>query len=319
MSRYVKICCLTSAPLPIDPKLDLNEAVERMIGHWRSLLAQALPDKPDLIVLPEACDRPETGSYPLQRRLEYYRCRGNRIRDFFAEVARQNRCYIAYSAHREAEDGSWRNSTQLLDRSGSVVGVYNKNHLVIEECSVSGIRYGKEAPLILTDFGTVACAICFDLNFDELRLKYAKARPDLILFSSAYHGGFMQQYWAYSCRAHFAGSIYPHSPSAIISPVGEVLAESTNYFHYVIRSVNLDCAVIHLDYNGRKLQQIKDKYGSKISIRDPGRLGSVLLSSESGDFTAADIVKEFELELLDDYLARALAHRRLPGNIETGG
>jgi len=71
----------------------------------------------------------------------------------------------------------------------------------------SGILYGREAPVFDCDFGRVAFAICFDLNFDELRLKYVKAKPDLIVFSSVYHGGLMQAYWAYSCRAHFIGAV----------------------------------------------------------------------------------------------------------------
>jgi len=60
---------------------------------------------------------------------------------------------------------------------------------VIEETTQDGVLCGKEAPVFECDFGRVACAICFDLNFDELRLKIAKARPDLILFCSMYHGG----------------------------------------------------------------------------------------------------------------------------------
>ena len=70
-----------------------------------------------------------------------------------------------------------------------------------------GSLCGKDAPVFECDFGRVAFAICFDLNFDELRLKYVKAKPDLIIFSSMYHGGLMQAYWAYSCRAYFVGAI----------------------------------------------------------------------------------------------------------------
>ena len=42
---------------------------------------------------------------------------------------------------------------------------------------------------------------------------------------------------------------------------------------------------------------------------DPGHVGSVLLSCESADLTVMDIIKEFEIELLDDYFARALSVR----------
>ncbi|TNJ63929.1 carbon-nitrogen hydrolase family protein [Paenibacillus hemerocallicola] len=316
MARYVKISCLSAPQLRVDPKTDLQETVELMIRYWERQLEQVLPDNPDIIVLPECCDRPEKSGYPLDRMKEYYRHRGDRIRDYFAGIARRHSCYIAYSAVRELADGSFRNSTQLIDRQGQVAGIYNKNHLVEGERTKGDMLYGKDAPVFETDFGRVACAICFDLNFDELRLKYVGQRPELILFSSAYHGGLMQQYWAYSCRAHFAGSVYTHAPSSIISPVGEIIATSTNYYHYVTRTINLDCEVIHIDYNGAHFRKMKNKYGDKISIHDPGLLGSVIIASETDEFTVHDLIREFGLEPLDDYWQRALAHRCAPGNLE---
>lgn len=316
MANYVKISCLTAPLCPVDPKVDLQVAVDKVISYWREKLKQVLPDNPDLIVLPECCDRPDVTLYPAERRQEYYRHRKDQVRDFFAGVAKEHRCYIAYAAVREMEDGTFRNCIQLIDRAGMVVGVYNKNHLVMAEHDKYGVLYGKEVPIIETDFGRVACAICFDLNFEELRLQYAQAKPDLILFSSAYHGGLMQNYWAYSCRAHFAASVYPKSPSSILSPVGSVIGSSTNYFQFVTSTVNLDCQVIHLDLNRTKFNAIKEKYGAKVKIYDPGQLGAVMISSESEDFTIKDIVNEFELELLDDYMSRSLAHRHAPGHIE---
>jgi hypothetical protein len=49
---------------------------------------------------------------------------------------------------------------------------------------------------------------------------------------------------------------------------------------------------------------------------DPGCLGSVLISSEHEAISADEMIKEFEIELLDDYFARALAFRHKPSNIE---
>ena len=113
-----------------------------------------------------------------------------------------------------------RDSSTLIDRHGQIVGVYNKNQVTIGERIESGILYGRETPVFACDFGRVAFAICFDLNFDGLRLKYVKAKPDLIVFSSVYHGGLMQAYWAYSCRAHFVGAV-AGLPCEIRNPRGE--------------------------------------------------------------------------------------------------
>lgn len=307
MSRFVKISCLGPQPFAIDPAVPLEEAVERMKQHWERELDRVLPDGPDLIVLPEACDRPYYE--PVELRNAFYRVRGTRIREMLAEKARQHHCYITYSAHVELPDGTWRNAVQLLDRDGEICGAYYKNHLVPVEHTVGGLQYGDEVPIVETDFGRVAFAICFDLNFEELRSKIERLKPDLIVFASLYHGGLMQAYWAYSCRAHFAGAV-AGLPCTVLSPTGEIVATSTNYYHFLTATVNLDCAVLHIDDNGRKFPAMKQRYGAKISIQDPGLLGSVLLSSETEEITVEQVIEEFRLVRLEDYFGGCLEHRR---------
>ena len=309
----VRIATIGPRPVQVDANAEPQKIVERVIAHWKGRFAQVLPDKPDLIVVPEACDRPSGLS--LEKRLAYYRVRKNQVRDYFARVAKENHCYLVYSGAREMDDGTWRNSSVLIGREGQIVGTYNKNHVVIEETTKAGILCGREAPVFECDFGRVALAICFDLNFEELRLKYAKTKPDLIIFSSMYHGGLMQAYWAYSCRAHFVGAI-AGLPCEIRDPLGGLVASNTNYFDFVVADVNLDCRLAHLDYNWSRLRALIGKYGPKVTIKDPGFLGSVLISSEHETITVDEMIAEFEIELLDDYMARALAHRHTPGNME---
>nr|WP_281355159.1 carbon-nitrogen hydrolase family protein [Phytoactinopolyspora limicola] len=264
-----------------------------------------LPDRPDLIVLPELCDRlAGRDDEP-----EYYLARGNRVRDALAELAAAHVCYLTYPAQRLDADSRWRNSLQLIGRDGTILGTYDKNHLTIDEYEKRGTLYGTEAQVFELDFGQVACVICFDLNFDGLLATYVAAEPDLLLFSSAYHGSFRQQQWAYSTGAYLPAAVYPPAPSAIISPVGHTIANTTNYHDEITARINLDRIVIHLDYHGKKLRDMKRKYGPEVYIHDPGLLGSVLLTSESDQRTVADLVEEFELESAAAYLGRALVHR----------
>ena len=312
MANYVKVSTICAASISSNG-LSGQAAVDKMLEYWTVKLQQVLPEKPDLIVLPEACDR--FSDITGDDRLVYYNVRGNQVRDLMIKTAREHKCYIAYSAARQVEDGSWRNSTQMIDRNGDVIGIYNKNHPVIEETTVSGILCGKEAPVFECDFGSVACVICFDLNFDELRLKYAAVQPDIILFSSMYHGAMMQQYWAYSCRSFFVGALC-NLPGAIIAPNGRTLAETTNYFDYVTTSINLDSKLVHLDYNWDKIVQLKATHGPKFKMDDTGYLGAVLISSETADVTIDEMIAEVGIEILDDYMQRSLNHRHTPGNME---
>lgn len=308
MSRPVTVSCVSAPPLEIGSNVPLEDAVALEIEDWTKRLAAVLPDEPDIIVLPEAADRPSPTLFDVARQGEYFEYRGTRVRDHLAGIAAASNCNIAYSTIFADAHGK-RNATEVIDRTGAVVGAYEKNHVTIPESEESGIRYGSSPAVFDLDFGRVGAAICFDLNFEELRAQYAPLRPELMLFSSEYHGNLMQNYWAYSLRCYFAACIRPPAPSGIISPLGETLAESTNYFDHVTQRINLDYAVAHLDGNWDKLAAAKAKYGRGVTVHDPGRLGSVLITSELLDLSAVDIVAEFEIELLDDFLARCRRHR----------
>ena len=154
------------------------------------------------------------------------------------------------------------------------------------------------------------CVICYDLNFTDLLNRYAVQKPDILVFSSMYHGGLMQSYWAYQCRSYFVGAMGPREiPSEIRNPLGEVVASSTNYFDYTVATINLDRKLVHLDNNWDHLKRLKEKYGDSVTITDPGKLGPVLITSEHETVSAEEMTKEFGMELLDDYFNRSIEVR----------
>lgn len=311
----VKIATIGAVSPVFDAQMEPQQMVDGMIEFWAGEFRQVLPDKPDLIVLPEVCDRP--GSMTPEQRKAYYTVRNDQLLDYFRSIARANQCYIAYGATRDIGEGRWRNSCVIVGRDGETAGIYDKNFPTIGEMVDGGGVAGTKAELIELDFGTVGCAICFDLNFDELLQKYQKSQPDLIIFMGLYHGGLVQSYWAYTSRAYFVGAVGINNlPSEIRNPFGEVVASSTNYFHYTVATVNLDRRLVHLDYNWAKLIALKEKYGDKVNIYDPGEVGAVMITSEHDDISADEMIKEFDVELLDDYFNRSRAVREKPGNME---
>lgn len=301
-SNYVKVAVIGGIPR-IDKNQETQKIVDQVVEFWKTQLNKVLSHKPDLIVLPEVSDRP-LGMNTKEESV-YYGVRKDQVKKYFMSVAKENHCYIAFGTRYQAKDGTWYNSIFVLDRNGNEAGVYNKNFPTIDEMK-SGIKASNEVSVIQCDFGRVAGLICYDLNFPELRMKYEKAKPDIILFSSMYHGGLVQSYWAYSCRSFFVGSIGDRSaPSEIRDPLGEVVASSTNYFNYVVAKINLDRQLVHLDGNWDKLNRLKEKYGDDVTIHDPGQLGSVLVSCEAKNVTVDQMLKEFDIELLDDYFDRS--------------
>jgi len=61
---------------------------------------------------------------------------------------------------------------------------------------------------------------------------------------------------------------------------------------------------------------LKKEYGERVNISVPYHIGSVLISSQCQETTAMEMIKKFEMETLDDYFVRALAHRNTSGSLE---
>ena len=81
-----------------------------------------------------------------------------------------------------------------------------------------------------------------------------------------YVGGLQVSLWAFDF-GYFIASANPRDGSRIVDPLGRVLVTSDAAYEPVIsRRVNLDYAVIHLDYNGRSLPALKEKYGADAHI-----------------------------------------------------
>lgn len=300
------------ANVNIGDKREPQKMVNQILEYWKGELNKVLPNRPDLILLTEACDCP--GGLTEEEQFNYFKVRKNQILNYFSSVAMANHCYIAFGMKRE-ENGTWWNSCVLLDREGKVAGIYNKNFPTLDELEM--INASNETPIFQCDFGRVACAICFDLNFDELRERYAVLKPDIILFLSMYHGGLEQSKWAYSCRSFFVCAYgFLTAPSEIRDPLGEIVASSTNYFNYAVATVNLDRKLVHLDKNWEKLVALKKKYGKEVIITDPGRIGAVMITSEKDGVSADEMVKEFNMELLDEYFnrSRQVRLKQLKGN-----
>ena len=311
MAKHVKISLLGFPALTDAYNGDMESHVQKMMNYFTEKFNKVLPDKPDLVVLPEVCDR--YPGFSKEQRLNYYNLRGDRIRDFLCDMARKNHFNIAYSASRNIpgdKEHPFRNSTQIIGRDGSIAGIYDKYFLVPIEHDDYGIDYGNDAKVIQTDIGNLACAICFDLNFNELLELYRGQKPELVVFCSQYHGGLKQAQWAYELGCYFAGAIDKNAGySGILNPYGEVVARTTNYQDYITGKINLDYEIAHIDENSEKFLALKNKYGEGVAIYDPGHVGSVLITCERDDISAYDMLKEFGIRNCRDYLNWARGHR----------
>ncbi len=61
---------------------------------------------------------------------------------------------------------------------------------------------------------------------------------------------------------------------------------------------------------------IELQHGEEVSIYDPGEIGAVMITSESEKLSAIEMVNNFKVTLLDEYLDNSGKYRLKPGNME---
>jgi predicted amidohydrolase len=220
-----------------------------------------------------------------------------------AEIASQHNCYIVYSTVWNEDEGRIRNCSQLLDRSGSVAGQYTKFYNTVAELGQGAIA-GTELPVFECDFGRLSSIICYDMMFGELRAEVALTKPDVIAFSSVVSYGIESAVWAFECQSYLVESVWS-TGGAIYSPLGDKIGNGTAHNDHVILDINLDRQVVQryprADYAG-----IRGKYGHKIKLEFPmaSEVNSLLLTSETEEVTAAEVVAEFGAVTLESQMQR---------------
>jgi len=76
------------------------------------------------------------------------------------------------------------NAALLFDRTGKLIGRYDKIHLYGPELSVGGVTPGDDVPVFQTDFGKVGFMTCYDSWFVDVAELVALRGADLLLFPS---------------------------------------------------------------------------------------------------------------------------------------
>ena len=220
----------------------------------------------------------------------------------YRDFALRNRCMVAGSVKLRVEDKVF-NAQVFIGPDGAFTGYYAKAYPTPRELE-RGISPGSGAVVVDTPAGRLGGMICYDLNFDALAEQYRALSPDILCFSSMFHGDHLQAARAYCARSFFAGAV-KDACSSIIDPLGRELSESCYYNRIARARINLDRFIIHQDENIEKFPDIRRKYGKEILIDTNSRLGVSLLYSCVSDRTAAEVAREFELVQLDDLLSRS--------------
>lgn len=197
------------------------------------------PDRPDVVLFSENLNT----RFVRGRVTEKAQPIPGPLTEMLAQKAKQYRTYVITTL-LEAADGLVHNTAVVIDREGKLVGKYRKVHLTMGE-SDSGLTPGNEYGVFDTDFGRIGILTCWDAWFPEsariLRMKGAE-----IIFMPLAGDG-QPEHWEHVWRARaidnavwfVTSATVTDSPSRILNPAGDVLADTRGSFGYAVADLNL--------------------------------------------------------------------------------
>ncbi|HIJ68396.1 MAG TPA: carbon-nitrogen family hydrolase [Deltaproteobacteria bacterium] len=220
--------------------------VQRNCETAEGMLLELAAGKCRLAVLPEmwSCSFP----YPVLREMAE---KTPEILDRMCKIALDKRLVIAGSLP-EAAGKTIFNTGYLIDSTGKIAGRYRKVHLFSLYNEQRHFGYGTSAQVFSTSIGKIGMMICYDLRFPELARKMALDGAEIICVSALWplvrieHWSLLlraraieNQLFVVGCNGCGAEEkITWGGASAIISPLGTVLAQAGQDEQSIVRALN---------------------------------------------------------------------------------
>ena len=151
--------------------------------------------------------------------------------------------------HRKAESGKYYNTELFIDRSGEILSVYDKVHLM---CAMSydesrDVEAGDHLTVFDTDIGRVGMMVCYGMRFPEMARSMVLDGADIIFIPSFWPAGsplpprtdhwdvlvnatavFNQAYVVAVNQFGYMSTEIPFGRSQIVDPWGTVIAQCPN-------------------------------------------------------------------------------------------
>jgi beta-ureidopropionase len=291
MPRKIKVTTISMPPGP--------NSVE---GNWTralDLLDAACAHRPDLVCLPESMLHIGTQRAEWPKGVE---TAPGPFVEALSERARRHGTYIVGSLYSDI-GACYGNRAIVLDRQGEIVGHYDKVHPTMREVQ-SGIKPGDQAAVIETDFGKVGLAICYDIGWPDHWAALANKGAELVVWPSAYDGGFPLQVYAWTHFYYVVSSVWGDH-SKVIDITGQVLGSTSHWSRLVTVQIDLEKEVFHIDDQVEKLLRVQRELGDRAQAVGYSQENIFTLESNDVKWPLARIKERFGLENFRDYHARA--------------
>jgi len=280
----------------------LYNSVKENRKYVMKLLDLALLQKPDLVCLPEAFTTANVNK-PIEEIAESV---PGPTTNIVAKKARAAECYVICPIKTKRNGKIW-NSAVIIDRTGEILGIYDKVHPVTSSSDYTvfegGVTPGSDVPIFDLDFGRIGIQICFDIGFPESWRKISEKGARIVFWPSAYNRGFPLQVYAYLHHYYVVSSVRSDK-SRIIDPLGRILAETDYHVNVICREINPDFVVAHYDFNYSIPDRIMKTYPGRVEVRSHRDDGHFLVEPIDDSLSTEHLQKEFGFESTFQYHER---------------
>jgi beta-ureidopropionase len=300
-SRLPREICVAGVDLKgLWPDTTRESRIRRILNRMKDVAGL----KPDIICLPELFDTMWVDEQiTLSEAAEDENIPGpttSRI----AEFAQKNNCYVVCPVYTKKEDHIY-NSSLLIDRQGHIAGVYHKIHPVKSEILSDnadkgiGITPGAiDQPVVETDFGKVGMQICYDANWSDGWDNLKKKGVEIILFSSAFPGGRMLNYYAWKNNCYIISST--GGDARIVDMSGNDLDSSSTFVRYAWANINLEKVNADTWPTNDRIPDMFNKYGKRLEIKVWDKTGVITVESRDPGIKIKDVLKEFDIQTIEE-------------------
>jgi beta-ureidopropionase len=292
MPRKVRVTTASFHGIPA-PSIEKNRAFAC------TSVEAAAAEQADLLCLPETLL--EIG-LPYEERPVAEPVPGPTI-DALSGLAKRHRLWVVAPISRCSAAGV-ENTAVVIDRSGEIAGIYSKVHPTIGECRRRAIVPGTDTTVIETDFGRLGLAICYDIGWPNHWQSLADQGAELVVWPSAYDGGFPLRAYAWLHQYYVASSVRTEH-SRIIDVTGRILASTSRWHRFATETIDLEKELFHIDDQVEKLHRVQLELGSRARVEALTEDHVFTLESNDLAWPVARIKTEYELESFRDYHRRA--------------
>lgn len=223
-----------------------------------------------------------------------------------AKLAAQYRIWVIaglyVSKSRGTDDIS--NCAVVIDRHGELAGCYAKVHPTIDECEHHRVIPGAEPMVVDTDFGRVGLAICYDIGWPDYWADLARMGAELVVWLSAYDGGFPLSHYAWSHHYQVVSSVRTDH-SRMLDITGSEVASTNSWSQLADVHLDLELELFHADYNEHQISRVGTEMGDRVTLKAFGEERFFTLASNDPDWPVARIARHYGLEAFREYYARA--------------